>query len=254
MNLASLIKNIRVFLHDPDGDRWTDEEILTQINLGIANAARYTRYYRETKELPVVHTGSFLALPNRVITLLSIKYNDCEIIDRCSPLCKANEPKGSNRAINAKGTNYNEINILNRPPETTQYTLLPNLGVISENLGISDDDIDTPNTLNGVASNIQIRNKITITYIAVPKPLDITGLTQEQIVNIELPIPDAFIEMLQHYACAFFLRSDRDSQSRGLGNEEYKLFLADRNLLKQYASSNFEAGIRTFKPISRRLG
>lgn len=251
MNLLELITNIRIFLHDLEKTRWKDEEIVMQINNALANAARYTKYYRELKVLPVVPQGRYLALPDRLLSLISIEYNGCNILDRCSPICRKEIPKET-VAFNTKGTNYNEIELLSQPPEWVQFTDLGNLGDLNTQLGVTDDNDATP-TINGVLDTLAVRNTITIIYYAIPPKIDITNLTEEEIANLVIPIPEGFTELIQHYVQAFFLRSDRDSQSRVLGNEEYKLFLEDRRLLQKYASTNYDSIKREFAPISRRL-
>jgi len=250
--MTDLILDIREFLHDPDKDRWTDSTILRQINKAQLDIAKKARVLKKHYQVGTRVNKSIYSMPADFYELTRVELNNCSLrfvsyADRDKCGCSSCG-KGIPKYVLIDKQVKEQIIICPAPAttDTVEYeaTTLYGLHTINTDEGIygvttnlvSDievSDIEVIGYPLGILREVLNEDLVLkIYYIALPKYLD--SIHDELEIDEEIAI--------KHYVCGHLLRSDKDSNSRSLGQEELMLYQGELTRIASQSSRNFTDG------------
>ena len=249
--LVPLIQEIRDFLHDPDGDRWSDNRILYYIDKAQKDLVNKTRCLHSTINIGLRETIDLVTLPDDLLDVKRVSLNGCKIDLVSHDTLDSKEPDCSSCWEGKRGTPcYAIVDKTDRHrlrlhpiPDKGSDTLYQeiSLGLFADlgddKYGVITDNLTTHTELVGYGTTTDILLDdlvLEIHYDRKPKYIDSIDNTLE--------VDDIYTQAIKYYVCGQLLRSDKDSNSRSLGNEELKLYLIELKQLKKDSQSNFASG------------
>jgi hypothetical protein len=243
--MTSLVAYIRDFLHDEDGDRWSDDKLLYLINRAQLDLAKKARLLRKNYRAGTRLNTSTYTLPTDCYEVTRVDLNGCLLPfvshadrDRCG--C-ATCGSGTPQYVLSDKHDSEELVICPAPATTNSVLYLP-----TNIYGLHTEDATTPfgvtldiqapainTTIEGILRQITDDDLVlNVHYIALPKHIDSIHDT------LEIDEEDA----IKYYVCGHALRSDRDSNSRSLGKEELMLYEQEVSRLRARSMKDFNNG------------
>jgi hypothetical protein len=197
MATSNLVSYIRDFLHDPDGDRWSDTTVLYLLDKAQEDVVGKTNGLLQNTTVSLTEDSYSDTLPASCIKVLRFSINGTEI-----PIVTAEMLDG--------------INI-----DYTDVRGMPTSVLLEQNTFKLYPKADQAYSLK-------------LEYFGLPNNIDSISDT--------LDVKSHYEQALKFYVCGHLLRSDKDSQSIALGNDELALYSNELKYLKKLAALRFTTG------------
>ncbi len=237
---SRIIYLVRDFLHDKEGERYSDELIFEYLTLGITNLKQRVdignerlKFHYPTIDDPIIY------LPKGEITLITL--NGCKV-DVSSPSEISQDGlilDSFDNTITAHDLDTNE-DVITIPSNKDGSNLAFPLGALPD-LSDMHLSIPLPRTLIGFVyfndDTSSYFNEIVVT------------MTRDVDSSSELTIEDKYILLLKHFICGHLLRDDRESQSSALGIEELNLYYSELDKIIKLDKEVNKEYVYTKKPI-----
>lgn len=234
--LDSLILEIRDFLHDPDGDRWTDARLLYYINKAQQDLVNKTKCLSSSYTAGVFALEPFVILPDNILALEEVYYKGVllPIVSNNTLSTECDTSWIKDVGIPSKivaTTDRSKFRLYPLPIENSilEFNMASDFGFVPD---LTNLPFNTPNYPLGVITRIR----------KIDTVLDIHYRHKARVISDisdVLDIDEAYEMAIKYYVCGNLLRSDKDSNSRSLGNEELGLYREELNQLKKETGLGF---------------
>ena len=228
-----IVRSIRDFLDDPDAHRWKDPIIISLINEAMLDIASETDIFKTHDTIPLVENQEMYTLPDKVLKLDQVYINNKELSFCSYKKIVDKTEKGVPTSVIIDQTDIDTIRLHPIPgfPEHYESTY------IGQGFGVYDHTtpeykglyFGNPNA-TGDTSGHEV-SMLTFYYSYIPE-----FITD---IDSELTIPTRYNKLVSHYVCGRLLRSDKDTNSRELGMEEFKLYQVEIEKIKKDVASSF---------------
>ncbi len=255
--MTQLVSYIRDFLHDPDGDRWSNDRILYLINQANLDIAKKTNCLRGITAIPLSSGTPIYDLPKDVVSITRVSLNGCKLdlvthdfldAKRCTSCWHSS--KGTPRKVVFDKLDRHKIRFYPIPDDRSSYNgeAINQYGIVGTPaegdggdtppygiMSIAREDAQVSIFSNGALSVVtMVENIAEVHYIRKPVPI----ISFED----ETEIDNTFHDAIKYYVCGNLLRSDADSESRSLGKEELSLYNQEIRQLKRESSLHYTLG------------
>ena len=277
--VQEIIKGARITLQDPDGTRWSDDDLIYYINEGQKDIAKQTELFKSTKVIPLTKGQDKYPLPDNLLKLQRVLYNDYKIeivstrymddLSRNSSTHNyrrdnqyyCNDFINSNRDSWRKDTttgdiayvifdydNEKELRTYPRPFSdelTTLFDVDPLFGVTD-----SFDDSD-PTALFGVIGSFSSSDSPDAVVDPVFGVVGTAGNSEALIVRYVIApepietifddprLPEIYDTALKYWTTGQALRNDLNIQNRQYGAEEISLYTRELEAIEDMASGDY---------------
>jgi len=234
--VTTILTKARKLLADRDSKRWSDQDLLDELNDGLSNF--------------VLHTKS-LKLRTGILLETNIGVYDMSLysssIERVQYLTTALKPKLSSQMDKI---DYNWQDTIGNIPkyvifnnyQNSKFRVYPKItdtttNIITQNsitgglidIEISDELIVAPNIVN---IDTEVNKFLIVYYIGKPRTLTITSL------DTEVDLHPTYDQALVHYIVGQCLLYDQDSMSTELGLKQLSMYESYVDKVKKKESKN----------------
>ena len=253
--VSELLVRIRDTLADPLGDRWSDDRLLRLIDQGQKDLMVKTKGLRARTVIGVVAGREDYSLPDDVMLITRVTYNDKNIplrtreqMDRIDSDWETKTGDVLEYIVYNKN-NYNQVRV---------YPILTGAGTDATTFSFDSDygsitAIDGYGAENDYGLSTQVYNS---DYSATEVDSEygvIVGMTEAEgfivyyvkkpnkvlLASSELDINEFWHTALKYYVCGHALRDDMDTQNRQFGIEELALYELELGELQGHSSEDY---------------
>jgi hypothetical protein len=217
-----ILTDVRYILSDTSVDRWSDARLLSLLNAGIADVAKYTTLFIETTYYIVQNNVVDIDLAPLVSKIVRAEYLDTPLpFKSFEEMDKKSDTWQLDKGTEVKALVYDKQKngLLKQYPIVTnsQNDLIVYNGTFGIITDITHNDV-APTTVDALGDLGDLPSEGIIKFYYVRNHTKVTD------INTVLDIDELVGPMLKHYIAGMAFRDNQDTQNRALSNEELGLY------------------------------
>lgn len=247
--IQEIFLRVRDTLNDHQKQRWSDANLLRNLNQGIIDIAIHTGFFKDNVAVALMNGIDTYQLPDNVLRVSHCQYGwepialvssgwmdhnretdwrytvtDGDITKVVYDEVERQQLRVYPRPFGDYNTEYAEMDsVYGVTTGITGYGIDPDYGVVGSIVS-PDVNAEAQNSIYGVLVGMALAEALIVYYTKCP-PLP-TSVDQDP------PLDPCFDTALKYYVTAIALRNDVDTQNRAMGNEEFILYKRDLDIIE----------------------